>query len=144
MRYGDHQNRGCCVPKCKISSLLIHSPENLHFFVGGENDYSKFISGNYKHIIFNLSLQEGWDDPECYLGYIDKNMGSRIQVEQIIGRVLRQPGAKHYSDFRLDTCLFYINVIQKGFSRISYRKYKQNFHKTYLLLESHQWVAQQK
>ena len=89
-------------------------PREFALFRGGENDYSKFISGNYKHIIFNLSLQEGWDDPECYLGYIDKNMGSRIQVEQIIGRVLRQPGAKHYSDFRLNTCTFYIHVNAEG------------------------------
>ena len=26
-----------------------------------------FSAGNYKHIIFNLSLQEGWDDPACCL-----------------------------------------------------------------------------
>jgi hypothetical protein len=24
-----------------------------------------FMAGNYQHIIFNLSLQEGWDDPAC-------------------------------------------------------------------------------
>jgi type III restriction enzyme len=48
------------------------------------------------HIIFNLSLQEGWDDPECCFAYIDKDMGSPDQVTQVVGRVLRQPGAQHY------------------------------------------------
>jgi hypothetical protein len=33
-----------------------------------------FSAGNYKHIIFNLSLQEGWDDPACAFAYIDKSM----------------------------------------------------------------------
>ncbi len=89
-------------------------PAAFILFRGGDTDYSQFTAGNYKHVIFNLSLQEGWDDPECYLGYIDKSMGSRIQVEQIIGRVLRQPSATYYPDFRLNTCCFYIHVMAEG------------------------------
>lgn len=89
-------------------------PATFTLFRGGENDYGKFIAGNYKHVVFNLSLQEGWDDPECYLAYIDKSMGSRIQVEQIIGRVLRQPGAQHYADAKLNTAGFYIHVAAEG------------------------------
>ena len=116
----------CLVEQCKIDpreiavycDLNVSSthplPKEFTLFRGGENDYSKFVAGAYRHIIFNLSLQEGWDDPECYLGYIDKAMGSNIQVEQVIGRVLRQPSAKHYSDFRLNTCSFYIHVDAEG------------------------------
>ena len=89
-------------------------PKDFVLFRGGDNDYSKFTAGTYKHIIFNLSLQEGWDDPECYLAYIDKRMGSKVQVEQIIGRVLRQPGAKHYPDAKLNTSGFYIHVEAEG------------------------------
>lgn len=89
-------------------------PTNFVLFKGGENDYEAFTAGNYKHVIFNLSLQEGWDDPECYLAYIDKSMGSELQVEQIIGRVLRQPGAKYYSDGRLNSCGFYIRIDEDG------------------------------
>src|SRR6202158_2779727 len=62
--------------------------ERVHFSRGGD-DFDNFQEGNFEHIIFNLSLQEGWDDPECYLAYIDKSMGSTLQVQQIIGRVLR-------------------------------------------------------
>ena len=65
---------------------------------------------HYQHIIFNLSLQEGWDDPACYLAYIDKSMGSSIQVEQIIGRVLRQYDAKHYGSPLLNSAHFFLRV----------------------------------
>lgn len=88
-------------------------PDNFHLFSGGENDYEEFIAGNYRHIIFNQSLQEGWDDPECYFAYIDKDMGSNTQVTQIIGRVLRQPGIRHYPDERLNMASFYIKTDEK-------------------------------
>jgi type III restriction enzyme len=88
-------------------------PESFKLFSGGEQDFAVFSAGNYKHIIFNLALQEGWDDPACAFAYIDKSMGSGVQVEQIIGRVLRQPGAKHYADPDLNTANFYIRVDNK-------------------------------
>jgi type III restriction enzyme len=49
---------------------------------GGEQDFAVFTAGGYKHIIFNQSLQEGWDDPACCFAYIDKSMGSSIQVNE--------------------------------------------------------------
>ena len=72
-----------------------------------------FSAGNYKHVIFNLFLQEGWDDPECAFAYIGKSMGSGVQVEQVIGRVLRQPGARHHPDSDLNTANFYNRVNNK-------------------------------
>lgn len=88
-------------------------PKGFVLFSGGEEDFSTFTSGDYQHIIFNLSLQEGWDDPACSFAYIDKSMGSTAQVEQVIGRVLRQPGARHYADMDLNTANFYIRVDDK-------------------------------
>lgn len=85
-------------------------PEDFMHFSGGEEDFAVFTANNYHHIIFNQSLQEGWDDPECCFAYIDKSMGSAVQVEQVIGRVLRQPGAKHYADPDLNTAHFYIRI----------------------------------
>src|SRR5690606_260224 len=67
-----------------------NKPDEVNLFSNGESDFDKFQERNFQHIIFNLSLQEGWDDPACYLAYIDKSMGSSLQVEQVIGRVLRQ------------------------------------------------------
>ena len=81
-------------------------PPRFNLFAGGDNDYESFIRGNYQHIIFNLTLQEGWDDPACYFAYIDKDMGSKDQVTQIVGRVLRQPQAQHYPAPSLNTAAF--------------------------------------
>lgn len=85
-------------------------PANVNLFAKGENDFDDFAAGNYSHIIFNLALQEGWDDPACYCAYIDKSMGSSIQVEQIIGRVLRQYNAEHYDSPLLNSAHFFLRV----------------------------------
>ncbi|HPQ03345.1 MAG TPA: DEAD/DEAH box helicase family protein [Bacillota bacterium] len=87
-----------------------NKPEEVNLFSKGENDFDEFTAGDYQHIIFNLSLQEGWDDPACYLAYIDKSMGSTVQVEQIIGRVLRQYGAEHYDTPVLNSAHFFLRV----------------------------------
>jgi type III restriction enzyme len=87
-----------------------NKPDEVNLFSKGENDFDDFSNGDYQHIIFNLSLQEGWDDPACYLAYIDKSMGSSIQVEQIIGRVLRQYGAMHYENPLLNSAHFFLRV----------------------------------
>ena len=88
-------------------------PPDFKLFSGGEQDFAIFSAGSYRHVIFNLSLQEGWDDPSCCFAYIDKSMGSGVQVEQVIGRALRQPGAKHYPDADLNTATFFIRVDDK-------------------------------
>lgn len=90
------------------------SPPSFNLFGGADRDYDRFMAGGFEHIIFNLALQEGWDDPQCSFAYIDKEMASARQVTQVIGRVLRQPGAKHYSDPILNTAHFYIRSDEKG------------------------------
>ena len=89
-------------------------PRSFNLFGGADRDYDRFIAGNYEHIIFNLSLQEGWDDPQCAFAYIDKEMASARQITQVIGRVLRQPGARHHADPILNTAHFYIRSDEKG------------------------------
>jgi type III restriction enzyme len=89
-------------------------PLTFNLFAGGDTDYDRFMAGNFRHVIFNLTLQEGWDDPECCFAYIDKEMGSADQVTQIVGRVLRQPGAEHYPSALLNTASFYVRSDEKG------------------------------
>lgn len=89
-------------------------PTDFRLFGGGDKDYYKLVTGSFRHIIFNLSLQEGWDDPLAYFAYIDKSMESNVQVEQVIGRLLRQPGQQHYGAERLNMAQFYIRVDRKG------------------------------
>jgi type III restriction enzyme len=116
-----HLTEACGIDPAEIavySSLKTHKdyplPPEFNLFKGGDKDYEKFIAGDYRHVVFNLSLQEGWDDPLVYFGYIDKSMESTIQVEQVIGRLLRQPGAQHYGAERLNTAHFYIRVDKRG------------------------------
>jgi type III restriction enzyme len=90
------------------------APPEFNLFSGGDADYDRFMLGGYTHIIFNLSLQEGWDDPSCYFAYIDKEMGSPDQVTQIVGRVLRQPNAQHYSANIMNTAHFFVRTDEKG------------------------------
>lgn len=90
------------------------APPDFVHFRGGDADYAKFVAGNYRHVIFNLGLQEGWDDPEVYFAYIDKSMHSTIQIEQVIGRVLRQPDAEHHEAELLNTASFYVRVDAKN------------------------------
>lgn len=85
-------------------------PPDFVLFNGGESDYDDFVAGDYRHIIFNRTLQEGWDDPSVYFAYVDKTMESSIQITQVVGRVLRQPGATHYESDRLNTAHFYVRV----------------------------------
>lgn len=85
-------------------------PEEFVLFSGADQDYADFTAGDYQHVIFNLRLQEGWDDPSVYFAYIDKCMGSRAQITQVIGRVLRQPSATHYPSDLLNTAHFYVRV----------------------------------
>ncbi|WP_222709434.1 hypothetical protein [Microbispora sp. CSR-4] len=94
-------------------------PVEFNLFSGGEKDYVNFAEGDYEHVIFNLSLQEGWDDPRCYFAYVDKSMESNVAIEQVIGRLLRQPGAQHYTAERLNTAHFYVRVDKRNvFSEI--------------------------
>ncbi|CAG8639852.1 17848_t:CDS:10, partial [Racocetra fulgida] len=65
-----------------------------------ENTYEKFIQGNYQHIIFNKSLAE-------------------VAVEQIIGRVLRQPFCRYYASEELNKAYFHIRIDEnKVFEKI--------------------------
>lgn len=103
---------------CVYANLKVHRnfplPPEFVLFAGGDKDYERFISGEYRHIIFNQALQEGWDDPLVYYAYIDKSMGSRVQAEQIVGRLLRQPGRQHYAAERLNTAQIFIRVENAG------------------------------
>lgn len=113
------ENAGIDPSKIVIYSQLKFNPRfppppTLRLLSGGDNDYTDFLQGGFEHIIFNLGLQEGWDDPFCGFAFIDKEMASARQITQVIGRVLRQPGAEHYSNPVLNTAHFYIRSDERG------------------------------
>lgn len=89
-------------------------PKEFILLRGGDKDYDRFVSGGFRHIIFNQSLQEGWDDPYLYFAYIDKSVSSRVQAEQIVGRLLRQPERKLYQAQRLNRAEIFVRVEKIG------------------------------
>ena len=55
-------------------------------------------AAGYTHIIWNLTLREGWDEPLAYVAYIDDKGRSAVDIVQKIGRFVRQPDASPFSD----------------------------------------------
>ncbi len=73
-------------------------------------------SDGYTHLIWNLTLREGWDEPLAYVAYIDDTGKSNIDMVQKIGRFLRQPNARPFDDGDLNAAYFYFNVSDEEFS----------------------------
>ncbi len=67
------------------------------------------LTDQFTHIIFNKKLQEGWDDPAVYVCYFDGETESSTRIQQVIGRALRQPGARHLPDEDVNTAYFFVN-----------------------------------
>jgi superfamily II DNA or RNA helicase len=72
----------------------------------------------YTHIIWNLSLREGWDEPWAYVAYLDGTGKSAIDISQKIGRFLRQPNATPFADGDLNSAYFYFNVPDEDFATV--------------------------
>ncbi len=76
------------------------------------------LEDRYRHIIFNQSLQEGWDDPEAYVCYFDGATKSFVRIRQIVGRVLRQPSARRCSAEALNTATLIIQTPAESYDRV--------------------------
>ena len=66
-----------------------------------------------RYIITINALKEGWDCPYAYILASLANKTSRVEVEQIVGRILRQPGAVKHSRACLN--LSYVLTSSKDF-----------------------------
>lgn len=56
-----------------------------------------------RYIITVNALKEGWDCPCAYILASLANKTSQVDVEQILGRILRQPYTKQHSAPLLNT-----------------------------------------
>ena len=89
-----------------------------------------------KYIITVNALKEGWDCPFAYILATLANKSSRVDVEQILGRILRQPYTKKHAnnllnisyiftssnDFQETVNKIIISLQKSGFSRKDYRE----------------------
>jgi len=60
-----------------------------------------------RYIITKQALQEGWDYSFAYLLAILTNPSSATGITQLVGRILRQPGARKTKIKQLDECYVY-------------------------------------
>jgi hypothetical protein len=75
-------------------------------------------SAGYTHIIWNLTLREGWDEPMAYVAYLDDKGRSIVDIVQKIGRFVRQPDASPFGDPDLNSAYFYFNVSDDAFTQL--------------------------
>ena len=76
------------------------------------------LEPRYRHIIFNQSLQEGWDDPEAYVCYFDGVTNSFVRIRQIVGRVLRQPSARRFAAEALNTATLILETPTSAYETV--------------------------
>jgi type III restriction enzyme len=76
------------------------------------------LEPRHQHIIFNQALQEGWDDPEAFLCYFDEQTKSYTRIQQIVGRVLRQPNAEHATNDLLNTATLFVRVPNEKYEEV--------------------------
>ena len=83
-----------------------------------ERSPEALAAGGYTHIIWNLTLREGWDEPLAYVAYIDDKGRSATDIIQKIGRFVRQPDASPFSDPDLNSAYFYFNITDQVFKNL--------------------------
>jgi type III restriction enzyme len=76
------------------------------------------LSPDFRHIIFNQTLQEGWDDPEAYVCYFDGVTKSFIRIRQIVGRVLRQPSARRFASEPLNMATLILQTTDESYETV--------------------------
>lgn len=67
-----------------------------------------------KYVITQQALAEGWDCPFAYILVSMAEVHSSTAVEQLLGRILRQPGAKHRANDALNRS--YAFVVSRDFN----------------------------
>ena len=90
----------------RIKSTLIQKyhipPEHIAMKTADINDLKKVdliaADCDIRYIITINALKEGWDCPFAYILASLANRTSPIDVEQILGRILRRPFTKNFSD----------------------------------------------
>ena len=80
--------------------------------LGRENLLSEFSQVQW--IITQSALMEGWDCPFAYLLVMLDNTRAQRAITQLVGRVMRQPGAQLTGRELLDQCYVYCNNAEVG------------------------------
>ncbi len=102
-----------------------HIPEEGVVVATGDSRGLETIAAEYEagilseqcpvnYVITQQALAEGWDCPFAYILVSMAEVRSSTAVEQLLGRVLRQPGARHRNDEALNRS--YAFVVSRDFN----------------------------
>ena len=120
------------VPTAKIAVHLSGAKDVIYDRVGSLGGLNDTYTGKksqdrspellremgYTHLIWNMTLREGWDEPLAYVAYIDERGRSTVDIVQKIGRFVRQPDARPFADPDLNSAYFYLNVSDEEFAAL--------------------------
>ncbi|MDA7967784.1 MAG: DEAD/DEAH box helicase family protein [Gammaproteobacteria bacterium] len=81
------------------SAIAVHTGEVKELDTAGD-----LLSAGCKieHVITVKALVEGWDCPFAYVLCTVSNVASETSIEQLLGRIMRMPNARHRADQKLN------------------------------------------
>ncbi|MBR6252689.1 MAG: DEAD/DEAH box helicase family protein [Clostridia bacterium] len=68
------------------------------------------LDGKIEYLIFKMAIDTGWDCPRAQILVKFRETKSIVFEIQTVGRILRMPEAKHYSDEELNRAFVYTNI----------------------------------
>lgn len=68
------------------------------------------IDSKVEYLIFKMAIDTGWDCPRAQILLKFREVNSIVFEIQTVGRILRMPEAKHYSDEKLNRAFVYSNI----------------------------------
>jgi superfamily II DNA or RNA helicase len=78
--------------------------------INEEADILNSLDSKVEYLIFKMAIDTGWDCPRAQILLKFRETNSIIFEIQTVGRILRMPEAKHYSDEVLNKAYVYTNI----------------------------------
>lgn len=78
--------------------------------VNEEADILNSLDSKVEYLIFKMAIDTGWDCPRAQVLLKFREVNSIVFEIQTVGRILRMPEAKHYSDESLNKAYVYSNI----------------------------------
>lgn len=78
--------------------------------VNEEADTLNSLDSKVEYLIFKMAIDTGWDCPRAQVLLKFREVNSIVFEIQTVGRILRMPEAKHYSDESLNKAYVYSNI----------------------------------
>lgn len=98
------ESKGITTENGKLAVWLSDEKINDSFEALNVND------SKVEYLIFKMAIDTGWDCPRAQILLKFREVNSIVFEIQTVGRILRMPEAKHYSDENLNRAFVYSNI----------------------------------